>query len=71
VAAWHDIDWLDGVEQVLEAHGAVVVHGVLYAHVAVPEADRVAAVACGAVEEVAAASHTADAALPEGKGGEG
>lgn len=51
------------VEQVLKAHGAVLVHAVGHAHVAVLQGHAVAAVAGGAVEEVGAAADAADAAV--------
>lgn len=56
-------DGPDGVKQVLKAHGAVLVHAVGHAHMAVTQGRAVAAVARAAVEEVGPAADSADAAV--------
>lgn len=63
VPTWQHSDGPYAVKQVLEAHGAVLVHAVGDAHVAVLQACAVAAVAGAAVEEVVAPADPADAAV--------
>lgn len=54
---------LHALKQVLEADGAVLVHGSFHADVPAPELGGVAGAAGVAVEEILAAAHTADAAV--------
>lgn len=63
VSARQHCDGPYGVEQILKAHRAVLVHAVGHTHVAVLQCDAVAAVAGAAVEEVGAAADPADAAV--------